>query len=139
MSREEIAGLAERIVGALNDHDIAAMNAMTSGSDAERDEFEGMMRTFYAAFPDYRITVLDSVIGESSFALFYTVTATHAAEFPLGELAGIPGTGKKLTWTEATYQAVRDGKLVDWRLVVDGVERLEQLGALPASTGPDTD
>lgn len=138
MSRDEIADMLERMVAALNDHDIAAMTAMASASDAERDAFEAMMSSFYAAFPDYRITVLDSVIGESSFALFYQVTATHAAEFPFGELAGIVGTGKQLMWNEAVYQAVQDGKLADWRLVVDGAGRLEQLGVLPVSTtGPE--
>jgi predicted ester cyclase len=102
-------------------------------SDEEWAPWERAFRDFFTAFPDYRLSVQHSVLGDSSFALFYEVTATHSAEFPAAELKGIPASGKTLTWNEAVYQEVRDGKITNGHLVIDGLARLRQLGVVPAT------
>jgi hypothetical protein len=58
------------------------------------------------------------------------ITGTHSAEFPFGELKGIAATGKKLAWEEVTIMKYRDGVPSDFKLIVDGIARLQQLGAL---------
>lgn len=130
MSTSDVETLARRTVEALNAHDVDALREMAAEPE-QWDLWDRTMRVFYRAFPDYRIAVQKIVVGEDAFAIFYRVTATHAAEFPAGELEGIPASGKTLSWDEAAYSLVVDGKVVAGSLVVAGVERLQQLGVLP--------
>lgn len=131
--KHEIEALAQRMIDTLNAHDVAAMRAIASGSDEEWAPWERAFTAFFRSFPDYRVTVRKIIVGEDDFAVFYTASGTHSAEFPAGELAGIPASGKKLTWQEAVWQHVTpDGKIGDGDLVIAGHERLQQLGVLPA-------
>jgi predicted ester cyclase len=130
---DDLSAVVERMVAALNGHDVAAIRELSADSDEEWAPWERAFRDFFTAFPDYRISVQHSVLGDSSFALFYEVTATHSAEFPAAELKGIPASGKTLTWNEAVFQEVRDGKITNGHLVIDGLARLQQLGVVPAT------
>ena len=65
-------------------------------------------------------------------AVFGRVSGTYRQEYPYAELKGVAATGQKLEWQEATWMRIENGRFVDGRLIVDGVSRLQQLGALPA-------
>ncbi len=90
-------------------------------------------RAFRKAFPDYKYTI-DYIAADGDIVCYFgTVEGTHTAEFPFGELKGIAATGKKCTWNEAWWSRTVDGKPLEGNFVVDGVARLQQLGALPSS------
>jgi predicted ester cyclase len=133
MADPDVHDLAQRTVDAFNAHDIDALRAMSAESDEDWAVWDHTLREFYRAFPDYRITVRKIIAGDDAFALFYRVSATHTAEFPAGELEGVPASGRTLSWDEAVYREVEGGKVVGGTLVVSGVERLQQMGVLPES------
>ena len=133
MSTSETEALALRTVEALNSHDVDAFREMSGETEEEWAPLGPRHAGLQPAFPDYRISVERIVAREDDFAIFYRVTATHVAEFPAAELEGIPATGRQLSWDESVYSVVRDGKVVDGGLVIAGVERLQQLGVLPAT------
>lgn len=87
---------------------------------------------FRAAFPDYQF-IIDTMVAEDDIVMvFGRASGTFAREYPFDDLKGIAPTGTKLEWQEATWIRVIDGRFVDGRLIVDGVSRLQQIGALPS-------
>ena len=95
------------------------------------EEWKTTHREFRKAFPDYHFTV-DKIIQEGDFvAHFGTAEGTHQAEFPSWELRGVAPTGKKVSWDEAHWWKMVDGKFVEGYFMGDGLSRLQQLGVLP--------
>ncbi|HMK96980.1 MAG TPA: ester cyclase [Acidimicrobiales bacterium] len=54
----------------------------------------------------------------------------------LGDLMGIPPSGKRVTWSGITLYRIQDGKVVDEGGEEDGLGMLRQVGAIPAPTVP---
>lgn len=132
MSSFELESFAHDFVRALNAQDIGALGRMYSVADEDWPAWERSLRIFYQAFPDYRADVEKVIAGTDAVAFFLRCTGTHSAEYPAAELAGIPPTGRKVTWHEANYVVLREGRVVHTGMVISGVERLQQLGVLPA-------
>ena len=92
------------------------------------EEWTGMARMFYAAFPDGTHTIEevledgDRVLSRGSFS------GTHTGEF-----MGTAPTGKTITVTEMTLDRFTDGKLVEHRGEADMLGLMQQLGAIPSS------
>lgn len=135
-SHEDLESLVRTMVDAHNARDVDAIRSHYAASDEEWAPWNRAVRAFFRAFPDYGITVQKVVIGRGEVALFYRAHGTHTAEYPAGELAGVEPTGSPVAWDEAVYYRVENGRIADVHLVVSGVERLQQLGVLPAPT-PD--
>ncbi len=96
----------------------------------EQEEFIQEHKIFRQAFADYHF-YLNTIVAEGDVvAWFGKVKATHVAEFPMGELKGIPATGKALEWDEANFIQFENGKLKSVNLFIDGVSRHKQLGVL---------
>jgi predicted ester cyclase len=86
---------------------------------------------FRQAFADYHATI-DYMVAEGDEVMVWaSVRATHSAEFPIGELKGIAPTSKQVTWSEVWYQRYENGRSVEFRLLVDSLGRLQQLGVYP--------
>jgi steroid delta-isomerase-like uncharacterized protein len=88
-------------------------------------------RGYFAAFPDAH-NVIDDLIGEGDRVVTrWTSRGTHQGEF-----AGIPATGKQVTYTATTTYRLADGKIVEgwWNYDLFGI--LQQLGAIPAPAEP---
>jgi hypothetical protein len=72
------------------------------------------------------------MVGEGDTVVTWgTVTARHVAEFPFGELKGLPAAGQPVAWKEVGIERFEGDQGVDFQLIVDGVSRLQQLGGLP--------
>ncbi|WP_374688937.1 ester cyclase [Promineifilum sp.] len=98
---------------------------------AEQERFVEEHTPFRRAFAGYHFAI-DGLIGEGDTVVTWgTVTARHVAEFPFGELKGVPATGKPVSWKEVWIERFEGDRLVDFQLILDGVSRLQQLGALP--------
>jgi steroid delta-isomerase-like uncharacterized protein len=81
-----------------------------------------------AAFPDLRITV-DNIIAEGDkVAVRWTATGTH-----LGELMGIPASGRQIKFTGITIHRFADGKIVENWWVYDAMGMMQQITAPPES------
>jgi predicted ester cyclase len=83
-----------------------------------------------AAFPDYRITILDQVVGGDAVATIWRGQGTHEGEWdsPMGMVAA---TGRQVQWTGTTTLRVVDGRIAEvlgtnW----DHLGILQQLGAV---------
>jgi steroid delta-isomerase-like uncharacterized protein len=76
-----------------------------------------------AAFPDMQTTVEDTVATGDKVAFRLTLRGTH-----LGTFAGVPATGKAVTYTGVGIVRVADGKIAERWLRVDIPGVLTQIG-----------
>jgi steroid delta-isomerase-like uncharacterized protein len=77
--------------------------------------------------PDITFRIEDFLGCENKAAVRWTSTGTH-----LGSFAGIPPTGKVVTYSGISiYQIDPGGKIAEERHVVDQLGLLQQLGVIP--------
>lgn len=82
---------------------------------------------FYAAFPDLRHAVEDTVATAEKVAVRFTLHGTQTGTF-----LNIPATGKSIAVSAMAVLHVAEGKVVELRGVFDHVGMLQQLGVLAA-------
>jgi predicted ester cyclase len=94
------------------------------------ESFKGLVAQWRQAFPDLHSTYTDVVQDGDRAAWRSTMTGTH-----IGDLPGIPATGKRVQLESIDMGWARDGLAVEHRSVMDRLSMLEQIGLVPA---PDT-
>lgn len=87
------------------------------------------LRLFYeavfAAFPDSRLAVHDTVAEGDRVAMRYTFTGTHRGDF-----MGVPASGKSVTLTGITILRMAGGKCVERWSEADFLGLYRQIGAV---------
>ena len=121
----------------LNDHDLDAVDELVAEDFHEQNPPPGMgpgrqglrdfLASMFAAFPDLRWEVKQSVAADGCVAMWSVWSGTHQGEF-----MGIPATGRTVAVEAWTLDILRDGLLVESRILMDTMGMLTQLGALPA-------
>jgi steroid delta-isomerase-like uncharacterized protein len=100
-------------------HDVSRPDVQTLG------QYQQWARDLIAALPDLRVDI-DDVISDGTKAVKrWTASGVHR-----GALAGIPPTGKKVTFSGVSSYRVEDGKIVESWYVYDLFGLLQQIGAL---------
>jgi steroid delta-isomerase-like uncharacterized protein len=79
-----------------------------------------------AAFPDQQITIEDVIAEEDKVVVRATFKATH-----LGDLYGIPPTGRSVTMPWISIYRLANGKIVEHWYEDDKMGLMQQLGAVP--------
>jgi steroid delta-isomerase-like uncharacterized protein len=140
----EARHVAEEFVEGFNAHDEARMRSL----DRDDVSFEGPgdvsltgpdATTAYAmawihAFPDARIDVRNTIVGDGWAVQEFTFEGTHEDTLsgPGGE---IPATHRHLSGRGVQITKVDGGKIAEVRLYFDQVDVLTQLGVMPAAVG----
>ena len=88
-------------------------------------EFRPFAERFRGAFPDVRITVLNTAVEGELAALTWEATMTHR-----GDHLGIPATGRKVAFTGQSMARIVNGKIVEGWNNWDRHALLQQLGVL---------
>lgn len=85
-----------------------------------------MLADVRAALPDIK-TEIGDLIAEGDFVVApWTIGGTH-----LGDLLGIPPSGRRVTWGGITICRIEGGRVVDERGEENGLGLLRQIGAMP--------
>jgi predicted ester cyclase len=92
------------------------------------DEWAGMGEMMYAAFPDARHTIDETLEIGDRVVLRGRFSGTHT-----GELMGLAPTGKEIAITFMNLDRFAGGKLIEHRAEVDMAGLMQQLGAIPAA------
>ncbi|KTG14428.1 ester cyclase [Haloferax profundi] len=100
-------------------YDPAAPGGVARG----RDGLEQFMRGIVSGFPDFHVTVLDTLSSEDKVMYEGRLSMTHEGEFD-----GIPPTGKKVELRYMGIIEIADGKVQQHRVYFNQLEALEQLG-----------
>ena len=92
------------------------------------DEWAGMGEMMYAAFPDARHTIDETLEIGDRVVLRGRFSGTHTGEF-----MGLAPTGKEIAITFMNIDRFAGGKLIEHRAEVDMAGLMQQLGAIPAA------
>ena len=94
----------------------APLNFSTSGIEAEKE----VWRSVLEGVPDILHSVQEAVSSGSTVAAI--VTGTHQGEF-----AGMAGTGRTFSISQAVFARISDGKVLEAWEIADSAELLQQL------------
>jgi len=89
-----------------------------------REAFLGYVGMVRGAFPDFHNTVEELVAEGDGVAVRLTYRGTH-----LGELFGIPATGRKVTYTGAAFFRIDAGRIIEGWVLGDTEGLRRQLAA----------
>lgn len=88
-----------------------------------RDALEAFLRELRTGFPDFEVTIDDTLASDDVIMAEWTFTATHGGEFN-----GIPPTGREIDLRGMDKIVVTDGKVQEHRIYYNLQELFEQLG-----------
>ena len=86
--------------------------------------------SLFAAFPDFRMEVVDLVVEGESAAVRWHATGTFDGS---GQFEGMDPTGATVDITGFDLLTIRDGRVQHNEAYVNGAHMAQQLGALPES------
>jgi steroid delta-isomerase-like uncharacterized protein len=137
MSTEENKAIARRFIRVWDTDDPSILDELAApdiyvsypilpGPIQGAGPFKEVLAGVRAGLPDIKIEV-GNLIAEGDFVVApWTISGTH-----LGDLMGIPPSGKRVTWDGITIYRIEDGKVVDERGEENGLGLLRQIGAIP--------
>src|SRR5919202_2465434 len=79
-----------------------------------------------AAFPDYRVTIVELLAQGDQVMLYWTNQGTH-----LGPFRGVPATGRVIQEAAISLYRIQQGWIVEVRGLSDPWDFWQQLGRLP--------
>jgi predicted ester cyclase len=86
-----------------------------------------LLRMYQAAFGDWRQEITDMVAEADRVVTIFTFLGSH-----IGELMGIPPTGKRVEVAAVTIDRFTDGQIVEEWTLFDGLSMMRQLDILPS-------
>lgn len=100
-------------------------NGNGNGDQARGPEpMKNFIRMFLNAFPDMQFTIERIIAEGDEVAVHLTGNGTH-----MGELNGLPATGKRVMVAGAAVHRIEGDKIVETYQVVDRLALRQQLGA----------
>jgi len=90
------------------------------------ESFKGLVSTYHAGFPDFRVTIDDMIAEGDRVVSRWTVRGTHQ-----GELMGNAPIGNQVTFTGYLFDRISDGKIEEEWVDYDTLRVMQQIGAVP--------
>ena len=139
MSAEESKALARRYVEEIWDKgnldlidELFTTDFVRHGPPAVEGEvrgpegFKGLVSTYHAGFPDFRVTIDEMIAEGDSVVSRWTVRGTHQ-----GELLGNAPTGNQVTFTGFLVDRISGDKIEEEWVDYDTLRVMQQIGAVP--------
>jgi steroid delta-isomerase-like uncharacterized protein len=120
----------QNVAGLDNTHspDFISHNPVIPGNPLPYNMYKQVGLLHLAAFPDMRVTAENIMAEGDKVAVRWTVNGTH-----LGELMGVPPTGRSVTFTGMTIHRFAAGKIVENWWAYDALGMMQQITAPPES------
>ena len=131
MSTEALT-LVRRLFDAINrqDHDalpdLVAPDYVYRTPEEERrgvDGLQGLLTEYHRGFPDLELVIDDMFGAGDRVATAFTFNGTH-----LGEMMGVPATGRRVSVHGTIHSRVEGGRLVEEWELLDLASMYQQLG-----------
>ena len=143
----DLKEIADRAIAAFNAHDADALAALddaevvtTAPGPTGRTELKGRdasrdyNQTWFNAFPDARITIVNQVISGDTLVQEGRFQGTNTGAWKT-DAGDMPATGKSLNGNYCQVITFRDGLAISSNLYFDQVEVMSQLGLMPVPAG----
>jgi len=119
LSKHDLDGFLELVADDMIEHEELPFPDAPKGKAGVGALFASM----FAAFPDFAMTVDDTIVEGDKVVIRVRATGTHQGEF-----MGIPPTGNRIEVPLIDIMRVRDGKIAEHWGVMDGGVMMQQLG-----------
>jgi steroid delta-isomerase-like uncharacterized protein len=96
------------------------------GQQPGRDGLKEVIGQLRTAFPNIHWVLSEQVAEGEKVVSRFTWSGTHRGTF-----LGVPATGKSINVKGVVIDRIVEGKMVDSRILMDGLSMMQQLGALP--------
>jgi steroid delta-isomerase-like uncharacterized protein len=116
----------DRALAELVAEDLVEQNPLP-GQGPGRAGLSDVLAGMFAAFPDLRWDVQQTIVEADRVASYSFWTGTHQGEF-----LGIPATDRSVKVEAWNLDRFQDGQLTESRVLMDVMGLLTQLGAIPA-------
>ena len=124
--------LVRRLIDAINRQDYHALQDLVAPDYVHRtpgeelrgaEALQGLLTAYHRGFPDLEL-VIDDIFGAGDrVATAFTLNGTH-----LGELMGVPATGRRMSVHGTIHSRVKDGRIVEEWELLDRASMYRQLG-----------
>lgn len=94
------------------------------------ESFEETVRSYHRSFPDFHLTLDETIYGEGAVAVIWTLRATNTGPGPP------PPTGKRVEVKGMSVIHLREGRIRDEWIAGNGLEWYRQLGYELVPPGP---
>lgn len=101
-------------------------HAPLPGIPATRDGIKILFAAMRSAFPDLQVKINDQIADEEKVATRKTFSGTHQGEF-----LGVAASGRQVKFEVIDILRLVDGRITDHWVVVNQLQLMQQLGALP--------
>ena len=88
--------------------------------------FKGLVSTYHAGFPDFRVTIDEMIAEGDSVVSRWTVRGTHQ-----GELLGNAPTGNQVTFSGYLFDRISGGKIEEELVDYDTLHVMQEIGGVP--------
>ena len=106
--------------------DLAAYSHGAPGPQTREMHLQGI-RGWNAAFSDTHFTIEEQIAEGDKVATRVTMRSVHNR----GDFQGLPPTGKEIVTGGVTIERIKDGKIVERRVIGGWLGLLQQLGLVP--------
>jgi steroid delta-isomerase-like uncharacterized protein len=125
----------EAIAEQLTD-DVAWMEPILDAPIHGKEAVVAHLRDTFTAYPDLRLLEDEFMVfpdpAQEATTSVWTVTGTNTGA---SKETGLPATGKSVRFSGANFARMRDDKISEYVLFYDGLDLMQQVGALPRSDG----
>jgi steroid delta-isomerase-like uncharacterized protein len=90
------------------------------------EQYKQFVRSYLNAFPDFHLTIEHQLSDGDTVVTRWTATGTH-----LGDLSGIPATGRRVVVTGISCERTVNGKFAEAWSQWDALGLMRQLGVVP--------
>jgi predicted ester cyclase len=137
MSAEQNKAIARRFFEGFEANNEAAMKAVLSpdlvaythggpGPQTREEMLQGI-RMWNDTFSDTHFEILEQIAEGDTVATYMVFHSTHSK----AEFQGLPPTGKQIEMEGVTLERIKDGKIVERRVISDWLVAMQQLGLIP--------
>lgn len=131
-TRDQIRELARRYAEAWNAHDVEGLlscqghdmlfhlHLAESEPTSGEQEMRALYSFFFRAMPDYHAHITRELVADNVIVWEYTITATLAEDFPVGDSAGKPN-GETVTFDAVDVITCSQDKVLSKHTYVDGI------------------
>ncbi len=139
MNANDLLKLHEQVVDSWNRHDskkfvtnldenIVLHDTSNPKPIKGKAEAEEYFNTWIAAFPDFKMKTLNTVISGDYIAAEVECSGTNTGPLKLGDQPEIPATNRKVTNSVCFFAKVKNGKTIEVRTYPDVAGMMIQLG-----------
>ncbi len=139
MNANDLLKLHEQVVDSWNRHDSKKFVALMDENIVFNDtgipkpikgkaEVEKYFNAWIAAFPDFKMKTLNTVISDDRIATEVECSGKHTGSLKMFDQPVIPATNKQLTSRISFFSKVKNGKALDVRIYSDVAGMMTQLG-----------